>query len=260
MIVRDPDTGRVEQALAELVTTIRGGVRLMDVVLLGPGTPARCRSSPEALAQVGARVIGVGDQPPDALPDVARASLSAYVQIALVGRRGRCTRNDPRRAAGQQRRPGRVAVGADHAAGRTPPRGDRRARADGRADHSVPGQGAHEGGAEAAGIRTPRSAAQLDGRRGAGRPPSGSATRSSSSRSPAPARWTPTASTNAERAGRRARPARPHPRGQRRGVHRRRRAHLRHGLRRRARSRSTTSAGTGRGRWSASRSSGSPSR
>jgi biotin carboxylase len=33
------------------------------------------------LAEVGARVVGIGDQPEDALPEIARTSLSAYFQI-----------------------------------------------------------------------------------------------------------------------------------------------------------------------------------
>ena len=59
------------------------------------------------------------------------------------------------------------------------------------------------------------------------------------------------------RARRRPPASPPHPRGQRRGVHRRRGVHLRHRLAPAAGSPSTTSASTGPGRWSASRSSGS---
>ncbi|MGH9117616.1 MAG: ATP-grasp domain-containing protein [Acidimicrobiales bacterium] len=53
----------------------------MDVVMLGPGYPGEMPMFTRGLAEVGARVIGVGDQPQEALPELARRSLSAYVQI-----------------------------------------------------------------------------------------------------------------------------------------------------------------------------------
>ena len=40
----------------------------MNVVMLSPGYPAEMAFFTRALAAVGARVIGVGDQPPHALP------------------------------------------------------------------------------------------------------------------------------------------------------------------------------------------------
>jgi hypothetical protein len=57
----------------------------MDVVMLGPGYPGEMPLFTRGLAEVGATVIGVGDQPVDALPDVARQALSAYVQIPSWG-------------------------------------------------------------------------------------------------------------------------------------------------------------------------------
>jgi hypothetical protein len=54
----------------------------MDVVLLGPGYPSEMPLFTGGLASVGARVIGVGDQPQDALPELARRSLSSYIQIS----------------------------------------------------------------------------------------------------------------------------------------------------------------------------------
>jgi ATP-grasp domain len=54
----------------------------MDVVLLGPGYPGEMPYFTRGLAEVGARVIGVGDQPTDALPEIARHALSSYVQIS----------------------------------------------------------------------------------------------------------------------------------------------------------------------------------
>ena len=53
----------------------------MDVVFLGPGYPGEMPLFTQGLAAVGARVIGVGDQPVGALPETARRALSEYVQI-----------------------------------------------------------------------------------------------------------------------------------------------------------------------------------
>src|SRR3954465_1131983 len=52
----------------------------MNVVMLSPGYPAEMAYFTRALADAGARVIGVGDQPPHALPDAARESLAHYEQ------------------------------------------------------------------------------------------------------------------------------------------------------------------------------------
>lgn len=53
----------------------------MDVLMLGPGYPGEMPLFARGLAEVGARVIGVGDQPESGLPDLARRSLSGYIQI-----------------------------------------------------------------------------------------------------------------------------------------------------------------------------------
>ena len=53
----------------------------MDVVLIGTGYPGEMPLFTRGLADVGARVIGVGDQPQHELPDVARHALTAYIQI-----------------------------------------------------------------------------------------------------------------------------------------------------------------------------------
>jgi biotin carboxylase len=53
----------------------------MDVIFLGPGYPGEMPLFTRGLAEVGARVIGVGDQHVDALPPVARRSLVDYIQI-----------------------------------------------------------------------------------------------------------------------------------------------------------------------------------
>ncbi len=56
----------------------------MNVVMLSPGYPAEMAYFSRALAGVGARVIGVGDQPPHALPEEARRSLAHYEYVNLA--------------------------------------------------------------------------------------------------------------------------------------------------------------------------------
>lgn len=53
----------------------------MNVLFLSPGFPVEMNDFARGLAQAGANVIGMGDQPESALPDKARAALSAYVQV-----------------------------------------------------------------------------------------------------------------------------------------------------------------------------------
>jgi len=53
----------------------------MNVLFLSPGFPAEMPSFTRGLADVGARVYGVGEQPEALLPPVARRSLSGYVQV-----------------------------------------------------------------------------------------------------------------------------------------------------------------------------------
>ena len=52
----------------------------MNVLMLSPGYPPEMPQFARGLASVGARVIGLGDQPEGALPQAAREALSAYVQ------------------------------------------------------------------------------------------------------------------------------------------------------------------------------------
>jgi hypothetical protein len=52
------------------------------VLFLSPGYPAEMPLFTRGLAQVGARVLGVGDQPQSALPEEARAGLADYLQVA----------------------------------------------------------------------------------------------------------------------------------------------------------------------------------
>jgi formate-dependent phosphoribosylglycinamide formyltransferase (GAR transformylase) len=53
----------------------------MNVIMLSPGFPGEMPLFTRGLAQVGAQVMGVGEQPEGALPDLARRSLVAYLQV-----------------------------------------------------------------------------------------------------------------------------------------------------------------------------------
>jgi hypothetical protein len=55
----------------------------VNVVMISPGYPVEMSYFTRALAAVGATVIGVGDQPPSALPDAARDALAHYEHVAL---------------------------------------------------------------------------------------------------------------------------------------------------------------------------------
>ena len=54
------------------------------VVMLSPGYPVEMAYFTRALAAVGARVVGVGDQPPHELPAAARDALAHYEQLSLA--------------------------------------------------------------------------------------------------------------------------------------------------------------------------------
>lgn len=56
----------------------------MNIVMLSPGYPFEQALFARALAQTGATVIGVGDQPVDALPAQARAALAHYEHVSLA--------------------------------------------------------------------------------------------------------------------------------------------------------------------------------
>lgn len=55
----------------------------MDVVMISPGYPKEMAYFTRGLAQVGARVIGVGDQPVDDMPAEARDALAHHVRVDL---------------------------------------------------------------------------------------------------------------------------------------------------------------------------------
>jgi hypothetical protein len=56
----------------------------VNVVMLSPGFPLEMAYFTRGLADVGATVIGVGDQPPEALPDEARRALAHYEHVSLA--------------------------------------------------------------------------------------------------------------------------------------------------------------------------------
>ena len=53
----------------------------MNVLMISPGFPREMRYFTRGLAEVGARVVGLGDQPESALEEPARSALAAYVQV-----------------------------------------------------------------------------------------------------------------------------------------------------------------------------------
>jgi hypothetical protein len=62
----------------------------MNVLMLSPGYPAEMPEFTRGLAEVGASVIGVGDQPAAALPERARHALAAYIQVRSLFDEPRC--------------------------------------------------------------------------------------------------------------------------------------------------------------------------
>jgi len=53
----------------------------MNVLMISPGYPAEMQHFTRALAEIGATVIGLGDQPKAALPEIARAAVGRHVQV-----------------------------------------------------------------------------------------------------------------------------------------------------------------------------------
>lgn len=56
----------------------------MDVVFLSPGYPPEMPNYVRGLAQVGARVWGVGDSPERSLPVITRRALTGYLQVPRI--------------------------------------------------------------------------------------------------------------------------------------------------------------------------------
>jgi len=53
----------------------------MNILMIQPGFPAEIPYFTRGLARMGARVLGIGDQPEGMLPDVAREGLAAYLRV-----------------------------------------------------------------------------------------------------------------------------------------------------------------------------------
>ncbi len=53
----------------------------MNILMISPGFPAEMQYFTRGLADVGATVIGLGDQPKAGLPEVARASVAEHLQV-----------------------------------------------------------------------------------------------------------------------------------------------------------------------------------
>ena len=53
----------------------------MNVLMFSPGFPAEMPYFTRGLARVGVRILGLGDQPVEMLPDAARESLSDYLRV-----------------------------------------------------------------------------------------------------------------------------------------------------------------------------------
>ena len=114
-----------------------------NVVMLSPGYPIEMSYFTRGLAAVGATVIGVGDQPPHAVPEVARHALAHYEHVSLSDE-GAVMAALHGLAQARADRPGGVPLGAVHASRGTDPRDVRAARDDRRADGAVPRQGGDE--------------------------------------------------------------------------------------------------------------------
>ena len=205
---------------------------MVNVLFLGPGYPGEMPLFTRGLAEVGATVIGVGDQPPDALPELSRRALADYIQIGSWGDEDGIMRTVLDRLRGRNVdlvetlwEPTVVVAARLREAIGTPGMSVDQAwafRDKGRMKEIV----------EKAGIRTPR----------AERSTTVAGCRDAAGRDRLPADHQADLRSRlarhlSHRERRRARSrtaaSRPHRRGQRRGVHRRRGVHVRHGLRRR---------------------------
>ena len=90
----------------------------MHVIFVEPAFPHNQRQFVRALAAVGARVIGIGERPRDALDDELKSWLTEYLQIRSVVDEAALARGGASRAAsGLGRSPGSDRRGAHHAGG-----------------------------------------------------------------------------------------------------------------------------------------------
>ncbi len=60
----------------------------MNVLMISPGFPVEQPYFTRGLASVGARVIGMGDQPEGALPPMTREAVSAYFKVNFADEDG----------------------------------------------------------------------------------------------------------------------------------------------------------------------------
>lgn len=72
----------------------------MNVLMFSPGFPAEMPWFTRGLARVGARVLGLGDQPSEMLPAAARESLSDYLRVRNLFDEGAVVEEVKRWAAG----------------------------------------------------------------------------------------------------------------------------------------------------------------
>ncbi|MEM1206849.1 MAG: ATP-grasp domain-containing protein [Acidobacteriota bacterium] len=72
---------------------------MTHVLFISPGFPAEMPLFTRGLAQVGARVVGLGDHPVPALPEAARHALSDYIQVRNLFDEGAVVRDVLRYAA-----------------------------------------------------------------------------------------------------------------------------------------------------------------
>src|SRR5262252_10120825 len=56
----------------------------MNIIMISPGYPAEMAFFARGLAAAGASVIGIGDQPPSSVPQVAREALAHYLQVGSL--------------------------------------------------------------------------------------------------------------------------------------------------------------------------------
>jgi len=56
----------------------------MNVLMISPGFPGEMSEFTRGLAAIGARVTGIGEQPPGQLPEAARAALQHYAPVASL--------------------------------------------------------------------------------------------------------------------------------------------------------------------------------
>ncbi len=64
----------------------------MNIIMISPGFPVEQPYFTRGLARHGNQVIGLGDQPEHDLPEIARRSLSAYLQVPLTDERATLAR------------------------------------------------------------------------------------------------------------------------------------------------------------------------